>query len=91
MPLHEPPQASVSPPVEALYQPRPSDAWVPSLDSALCLARQDLAVHQGANIHDHQAMIRAAITLEIRLRGLLAALDADGVGRTAADTSEVSA
>lgn len=67
----------------ALYEPSPLDAYVPPLSTALSLARQDLAVHQGANIHDHQAMIRAAVVLEIRLRGLLAALDADGIGRTA--------
>jgi hypothetical protein len=67
-------------PVDALYVPRPSDAFPPSLSSALRLAREDLAAQQGANIHDHQAMIRAAVTLEVRLRGLLAALDADGIG-----------
>jgi hypothetical protein len=70
-------------PVEALYQPQPSDAWAPPLDIALRLAREDLAAQQGANIHDHHAMIRAAVTLEVRLRLLLAALDADA--------SEVSA
>lgn len=72
-------------PVQALYQPRPSDAYAPPLSTALRLAREDLAAQQGANIHDHHAMLRAAITLEIRLRGLLAALDADGVGGTDAN------
>lgn len=92
-PLHQAPQdrPETVPPVEALYQPRPSDAYTPPLSSALLLAREDLAVQQGANIHDHQAMIRAAVTLEIRLRGLLAALDADGTGRAAADVNEVAA
>jgi hypothetical protein len=75
MPLHESPK--VVPPVDALYQPRPSDAYAPPLSSALRLAREDLAVQQGANIHDHHAMIRAAVTLETRLRLLLAAMDAD--------------
>ncbi len=70
-------------PVAALYQPLPSDAFAPPLSTALDLARKDLAAHQSANIHDHQAMIQAAIVLEIRLRGLLAALDADGGGGTA--------
>lgn len=75
--------------IAPLYEPHPSDAYVPPLSSALRLAREDLAVQQGANIHDHQAMVRAAVTLEIRLRGLLAALDADGIGR--ADSSAVAA
>lgn len=80
MPLHEP-----------LYQPRPSDAYTPPLSSALRRAREELAAQQGANIYDHQAMIRAAVTLEIRLRLLLDALDADGIGRAATDASEVAA
>ncbi|UJV42015.1 hypothetical protein CVT30_21175 [Streptomyces sp. AMCC400023] len=64
-------------PFNALYVPRPSDAFAPSLSSALLLAREDLAVQQAANIHDHLAMVRAATVLETRLRLLLAALDAD--------------
>lgn len=67
-------------PVAALYQPRPSDAYAPPLSTALRLAREDLAAQQGANIHDHDAMIRAAVTLETRLRLLVAALDADANG-----------
>lgn len=78
-------------PLDALYVPRPSDAWAPPLSTALRLAREDLAAQQGACIHDHRAMVTAATTLEIRLRQLLAALDADGVGGAAADASEVSA
>lgn len=82
MPLHQSPQARPEsvPPVEALYQPRPSDAYVPPLDIALRLAQADLAVQQGANIHDREAMIGAAVTLEIRLRQLLGALDAESEG-----------
>lgn len=64
-------------PVEALYTPYPSDAYAAPLDIALRLAREDLAAQQTANIHDPVAMIRAAVTLEVRLRGLLDALDAD--------------
>lgn len=70
-------------PVQALYEPLPSDAYAAPLHIALRLAREDLAVHQSANIHDREAMIRAAVVLEVRLRGLLAALDADGVGGAA--------
>lgn len=64
-------------PVDALYVPRPSDAWAPPLNIALRLARKDLAVQQSANVHDHTAMVTAATVLEIRLRQVLAALDAD--------------
>lgn len=64
-------------PTDALYVPRQTDAWVPPLSIALRLAREDLAEQQNANIHDHTAMVRAATTLEIRLRQLLAAVDAD--------------
>jgi hypothetical protein len=78
-PLHESPQArsSVVLPMEALYQPLPSDEWAPPLDIAVRLAREELAAQQGADIQDHTAMVRAAVTLEVRLRLLLAALDAD--------------
>lgn len=76
-------------PVQALYQPRPSDAYAPPLSTALRLAREDLAVQQGANIHDDHAMLRAAVVLETRLRLLLAALDADGIGGT--DAKQVAA
>lgn len=70
-------------PMAALYQPRPSDAYAPPLSTALRLAREDLAAQQGANIHDHDAMVRAAVTLETRLRLLLNALDADAAGVSA--------
>lgn len=64
-------------PSDALYQPLPSDAWAPPLSIALRLAREDLAVQQMANVQDHTAMITAATVLEVRLRQLLDALDAD--------------
>ena len=85
VPLHEAPlaQPSAVPPVEALYQPRPSDVYAPPLDIAIRLAKQDLAVQQGANIHDREAMVRAAVTLEIRLRQVLGALDAESAGGAA--------
>ncbi|WP_060179543.1 hypothetical protein [Streptomyces sp. IMTB 1903] len=51
--------------------------WVPRLDMAIELARESLAEQQAANIYDDRAMLRAAATLEIRLRQLLAALDAE--------------
>lgn len=64
-------------PMDALYVPRPSDAYAPPLDIAIRLARRDLAVQQMANVQDHTAMVTAAAVLEVRLRLLLDALDAD--------------
>lgn len=89
--LSEAPLSGVRP-ADALYQPLPSDAWAPPLDIAVRLAREELARQQGANVQDHTAMITAATVLEVRLRLLLAALDADGVGGGAAvDANGVAA
>lgn len=87
MPLHQSPQAQSTPPqpFDALYQPLPSDAFPMPLETALRLARTDLAAHQDANIHDHHAMIKAAVTLQRALRQVLAAVDAE------AHTVEVTA
>lgn len=71
------PEVPDAKPFSALYVPLPSDAYAPPLDIALRLARRDLAAQQAANIHDHTAMVTAATVLEVRLRLLLAALDAD--------------
>ncbi|MFD0344028.1 hypothetical protein ACFVH0_36080 [Streptomyces sp. NPDC127117] len=62
-----------------LYAPeRDGTAWVPSLDTALRLARKVLDEKSTANIHDPEAMLRAAVSLELRLRELVAALDEEG-------------
>ncbi|MET7619024.1 hypothetical protein [Streptomyces sp. NPDC005408] len=59
-----------------LHDPeRDADHWTPPLDMARSLARQTLAKHEGANIHDDRAMLRAAVGLELVLRDLLNALD----------------
>ncbi|MEU2251148.1 hypothetical protein [Streptomyces sp. NPDC019224] len=59
-----------------LYDPaRDGDTYVPPLDAALRLARATLAEKASANIHDHDEMLRAAVSLEMRLRDLVAALD----------------
>jgi len=52
-------------------------------DVAVRLARQALAQHGDASIHDHDAMVSAATALDGVLRDLLAALDADRVERAA--------
>ncbi|WP_406000740.1 hypothetical protein [Streptomyces sp. NBC_00829] len=69
---------AVSVPVQDLlsdYIHRAS-VYVPPLDSAREAARQALAEHEGASIHDHTSMIKAAVVLGRELRGLLASLDA---------------
>lgn len=71
------PEAPAVKPFDALYEPIPSDAYAPPLDVAIRLARRDLAVQQAANVQDHTAMITAATVLEVRLRLLLDALDAE--------------
>ncbi|MFJ6810631.1 hypothetical protein ACIQRK_32285 [Streptomyces anulatus] len=58
-----------------LYDPADDLPWAPSLDVALDQARRVLAEKANANIHDRDEMIRAAVSLEIRLRQLVAALD----------------
>lgn len=49
--------------------------YVPPLDIALSCARDALAEHASASIYDRTEMLRAAITLDMRLRALVAALD----------------
>jgi hypothetical protein len=56
-------------------------ALVPTLEQAIDRARKVLAEKAQANIHDQDAMIRAAYGLHYVLHDLLAALDAEGVGR----------
>ncbi|MFJ3537034.1 hypothetical protein ACIPQA_16375 [Streptomyces sp. NPDC090109] len=53
-----------------------TNSIVLDVDSARSLAREDLDHVADADINDHGAMIRAAVTLEMRLRSLLTALDA---------------
>lgn len=59
-----------------LYDPAVDRApWVPPLDLALSIARDQLTESAAENIHDPAAMLRAAVQLEMRLRQLVAALD----------------
>lgn len=55
--------------------------WVPPLDIACSVAREVLEEHQGDNVHDHVAMVRAAAALDDSLRRVLAALDAEDGGQ----------
>ncbi|MEV7833024.1 hypothetical protein AB0P12_20775 [Streptomyces subrutilus] len=61
-----------------LHDPeRDGGRWVPPLDFALETARDALAKQAGANIHDDRAMLTAAVVLDLALRALVAALDAE--------------
>ncbi|MDH2392337.1 hypothetical protein QCN29_26880 [Streptomyces sp. HNM0663] len=72
----------MTPRPQALYDAvRDASGWTPPLDLARYLARQALAECQSADIHDPAAMIRAAVSLESRLRHLLDALDAEDGAR----------
>ncbi|MFH9121111.1 hypothetical protein [Streptomyces globisporus] len=64
--------AQHSPLYDSAADPAP---WIPPLDLALSIARDQLAESAAANIHDPAAMLRAAVQLEMRLRQLVAALD----------------
>lgn len=63
------------------YNPlRDPDAEPPlpaSVDGELRIARKYLGKVASANIHDHEAMLTAAVGLDHRLRALIAALDAE--------------
>ncbi|MFJ4863419.1 hypothetical protein [Streptomyces sp. NPDC088748] len=63
-----------------LHDPqRDVNTWTPPLDIALHAARDTLARHAKADIHDHGDMLEAAAGLECALRLLVAALDAEAV------------
>ncbi|AVZ72965.1 hypothetical protein SLUN_12950 [Streptomyces lunaelactis] len=61
---------------DPLYDPAVDGiGWTPPLDIAITCARESLAKHQCANIHDHTEVLRAATALEFVLRDLLNAHD----------------
>ena len=63
---------------DPLYNPeRDAHVIVPPLERAIEKARDVLAEKAQANIHDRDAMIRAAYGLHYVLSDLLAALDAE--------------
>lgn len=67
--------------LDPLYDPaRDGVATPPPLDVAAQQARRVLAQHQGVSIHDDLGMVRATTALEIALRHLVDALDAEVQG-----------
>jgi hypothetical protein len=62
---------------DPLHGPDEEPPFPASLDGELKLTRELLDEIADANIHDHRAMLKAAVALDCRVRGLLAALDAE--------------
>ena len=60
-----------------LHGPDDVQPYPASVDGELRLARALVAELATANIHDHTAMMKAAVSLDFRLRSLIAALDTE--------------
>lgn len=60
-----------------LHGPDDAEPFACLLDGELKLAREALDRHATDNIHDHNAMVRAAVELDYRLRALAAAVNAE--------------
>ncbi|MET7775341.1 hypothetical protein ABZU94_14040 [Streptomyces mirabilis] len=62
---------------DPLHGPDEEPPFPASLDDELKLTRELLDEIADANIHDHTAMLKAAVGLNCRIRSLVAALDAE--------------
>ena len=62
---------------EPLHGPDEEPPFPAPLDVEARMAHQLLAEVAGANIHDHNAMLKAASSLNYRMRSLLAAIEAE--------------
>ena len=71
------PVHSVDNPSEPLREPGYITPEPTSLDGEIAITRRILEETAVLNIHDHMAMVQAAAALDCRVRGLLAALDAE--------------
>ena len=60
-----------------LYGPDDAKPCPAPADIELRLARDLVAKLAATNIHDHTAILKAAVSLDHRLRSLICALDAD--------------
>ncbi|UJV41604.1 hypothetical protein [Streptomyces sp. AMCC400023] len=60
-----------------LYGPEDARPTPASADTELRLARDLVDKLADTNIHDHTAILKAAVSLDHRLRSLIAALDAE--------------
>jgi hypothetical protein len=68
---------SVDNPSEPLREPGHTTTDFESLDIEIAATRRILDEIAALNIHSHTDMLRAAVALDCRVRGLLAALDAE--------------
>ncbi|WP_220294594.1 hypothetical protein [Streptomyces sp. MBT84] len=62
---------------EPLHGPGDKELEVSSLSVEIACTRQILAETAPLNIHDHSEMLSAAVKLDIRVRNLLAAIEAE--------------
>lgn len=62
---------------DPLHIPDGEPLFPASLDAELRLARNYVDQVADSNIHDHTAMVKAAVGLDHRLRALIATLDAE--------------
>ncbi|MGW0169187.1 hypothetical protein ACWDWT_29040 [Streptomyces sp. NPDC003343] len=62
---------------EALHGPNDRALDLSSLDIEIACTRRVLDETAPLNIHDHSEMLSAAVKLDIRLRNLLAAIEAE--------------
>lgn len=68
---------------EPLFGPDDTIPGPASLDVEIAATRRILTEIAGLNIHNHSDMLHAAVSLDRRLRGLLAALDKERGGEGA--------
>lgn len=62
---------------DPLHRPGDEPSAPATVEVELRLAREYLAEIAGTNIHDHTAMVKAATSLDYRLRSLVAAVEAE--------------
>ncbi|WP_069743069.1 hypothetical protein [Streptomyces sp. EN23] len=62
---------------QPLYAPERDSTYVPTLGILLDCARDELAQYANANIYNAREMLSAAVSHHLRLRQLVAALDAE--------------
>ncbi|MFJ9474699.1 hypothetical protein ACIRRI_06745 [Streptomyces mirabilis] len=62
---------------DPLHGPDDTTPEPASLDIEIAVTRRILDETAALNIHDHMDMLKAAVALDCRVRGLLAALDAE--------------
>lgn len=65
-----------------LYGPDDAKPYPADVDTELRIARALTDTLAATNIHDHTAILKAAVSLDHRLRSLIAALDAERGGQS---------